>query len=1234
MEGDGGDWELSKENIQPLRHGRAMSSLQAALAPQCQENLRQIRRAFEEELRTTSGVSLLDVYHRYVLWVEQHHVTGGHGVNLRQLLEQAIVQFKTNTELFNDERYVDIWIRYAEQSPEPLAVLKAMFETDIGVRQAHFYAAWAQQLEASGDTRGASRVLQGGIDRRAEPTSLLEGALRHLEARVSRQVALDVQQQGQEAAAAVGGARQDPRPVLAPLRPQGRKGTAPVMRTGPTARPAEQQQGGLAIVSAGSAVGNRGHTKVRVRADENAPPDSAALLVQPVAAPPFAPTTQQTKENSRSAGPWSGVTAKQRLQLVSAQPGFEVLEEQGSGPLPCTPALIPGSRQALSERKKSADVYKGNRFDCWEVPLCRPDPPDLPTRPMYDKASVYRGTTEFQFEEIRMAKIRKRERELLEQRLEAQRDRCAQMELERLQCQEREQSERDQQVEALKCEMLQLREELQKMRGMLAKTRSGTRDHAVMTSRMVNLEQSILVAEQSILVSPSLGNALKDRAPGQPEEVPPGISSVHQASGAASAESTQSGTSLRTADVSNVVRSLWNCTLAQSRLDQPSLSQQDRTVEAAAVASSAEDEAQTPLEGAVAGVAASAPFEVFCEPTLTGGLSCSGQPPPTGALVDGVNDENRRPADCGPPEPPVRAKPLQQRVPFAELPMQEDQAADDDEDVLQGIKPLEDEDDFTYAVSKSFARKVTSTPCATDHTVPQVGEDFTVGGLTALVQGVAICEPSPRASSTASAQPCLVEPLLQPLQQVPQELCNSEHQQPCPPAVQPAVELPPGADTGNSVPLSKRRFSVAAAAGDLSTILECSKEGKSSSNSGGSSCSSSSSQHSVGVATLSTTTGRPPTGGSSTLPAVQEEPDDGCGAVSMATPAPQEQQQQRGEGVEQAASPVGCKDPFSEEARCSILTLWQPQQSDQEQLLESSGKRPVLKADAQITLGGQEVKVLHHLASGAYARVYLALILNTEETYLDDDESFEAPSQMKVVLKADNSRTSACWEAYICCELRRRFNESFSGAPANCVVDLQLACFFNNGAILVFPYGPYGTLLDLVGRYQKQGRGCIPECLVLYFAFELITALQQVHLCGIIHADVKPDNVVIIDLLTGLAFWDACTCSCSETTWKSRRWPLAPGASDTSSKGTGNRTCGIASSRPSSTFPAARLCRTSHLLHWRSRACCGTGHVRTMWSWKLCGPRTFNYFNPFLNHSKFLTLASYKRACLSLNYKD
>ncbi|KAH7977610.1 hypothetical protein HPB49_003039 [Dermacentor silvarum] len=349
------------------------------------------------------------------------------------------------------------------------------------------------------------------------------------------------------------------------MRPQGRQGTTPVTCMGPTTRPAEQQPGGLAMVSAGSAAGNRGHTKVRVCADNNAPPDGAALLVQPVAAPAFAPTTQQTKKNSRSVGPWSGVTAKQHLQLAPAQPGFEVLEEQGSEQLPWpwkpdkrklaarlwvyteahTVSCFDASEAAAKvsyerrlsrmtdvlnrsttlldwsqargkpsgehgkchecEHKKSDEVYHGNCWDCWEVALCRPDPPNLPTRPMYDKANVYQRTKEFQFEELRMANMRKWE---LEQRLETQQDRWARMELERLERQEREESRREQQMEALKHEVQQLRQEMQEMRSLLARTRSGTRDHAVMTSRIVNLEQSILVAEHSILVSQ---NAQEDR---------------------------------------------------------------------------------------------------------------------------------------------------------------------------------------------------------------------------------------------------------------------------------------------------------------------------------------------------------------------------------------------------------------------------------------------------------------------------------------------------------------------------------------------------------------------------------------------------------------------------------------------------------------------------------------------------------------------------------------------------
>ncbi|KAL1431893.1 hypothetical protein MTO96_013980 [Rhipicephalus appendiculatus] len=503
-------------------------------------------------------------------WVEQHHVTSS--VNVPQLLEQAIVQFKTNTELFNDERYVGIWIRYAMVSPEPLATFKAMFETGIGDRYAEFYTTWAQQLEASGDTCGASRVLKGGIDRGAAPTSRLEGALRHLEARVSHQVALDLQQQCQEAAL-VGGSRQDAQSVLAPLCPQ-KQSTAPMTRSVPVARPAEQQQHGLAIVTAGSAAGNRGHMKVSVKSDENDPRDGDALLIQPVAAQHFMTATQLSKKNTRAAGKGPG---------ASSRPGFEVPEEQGSQPPPPTPTLVPGCRLGLSERKKSAEVYDGFGWDLWGVPICRPDSTGLPVRPMYDKASVYRGTTEFQFEEIRLANIRARQRQILERQLqmlerqlEAERERCAQLEVERLVRQKRE-CEREDEVETLKREVLQMRKELQLLRSLLAKDRSGSRDHAVVPSQIVHLEQSILAAEQSILVAPTSSSSMEEGPCDQPDEVdmPPGTPSAHQASGAASAESTQSGGILRTADVSKVVRSLWNCTLGQSRLNE-----QDCTLQA------------------------------------------------------------------------------------------------------------------------------------------------------------------------------------------------------------------------------------------------------------------------------------------------------------------------------------------------------------------------------------------------------------------------------------------------------------------------------------------------------------------------------------------------------------------------------------------------------------------------------------------------------------------------------
>ncbi|KAL3226284.1 hypothetical protein MRX96_025190 [Rhipicephalus microplus] len=1017
-----GDWQSSKENTQPLNEDRHMSSQQAARAPQCQEeDLKQKRREFEEELRTSSGVALLDVYHRYLLWVEQHHFTSS--VNVPQLLEQAIVQFKTNTELFNDERYVGICMRHAVLSAEPVATFQAMFQSGIGEQHAEFYAAWAQQLEASGDTCGASRVLKGGIDRRAAPTSQLERALRQLEARVSRQITDDVQQQCQEAAL-VGGPKQNLPSVLSPWRPQ-KQDTAPVTLSVPVARLAEQR--GLATVTAGSVAGSQGHTNVRVQADENAPgggddPSHSSCGYTRLCA-------CHAADHGKHPHSW---TVLGSYNEAAATASASTARLQGSRKCKVAfprRALLPWS---LAVDKVSASVRSLKRC--------------LPVRPMYDKASVYRGTTEFQFEEIRLANIRALEREMLERQLEA---------------------ERYQEVQALKRQLRQMRKELDLLHSLLAQKRSGSNDHAAVTSKIVQLEQSILVAEQSILIQPTSSSGMEEGVRGQRDEVdmPTGTPSAHRVSGAGSAESNQSGGSLSPADVSKVVRSLCNRTLGQ-----PHLSLQDSTdctLQAAPKNTVDELQTETAVEDAavVVGVPA-ASCEAFLEPTETEVLACGAHLPPIGdAPGMGGNDENRLQVDCSPPGASVKTKSLQRGVPFAELLMYNDKALEDAEHDIR-VERLDDEDSLTYARSKSFPRKLTSTPCVTDHTLPVLGEYFTVGGLTALVQELDIRDPS--ASSRPAAKLPSAGPLVQPPQQV-------EQQQPSRTGV---PVPPPGAAARNrAAPRAMRRFSVAVAGG-LSPINDC------------------------------------------TLPAIKEETDKYCGVflAAQAAAAP-ERSQEHDEGLEQAASALACGNPFSEELRNTILATWQLQKSDQGKLFESAGNRPALKEGAQITLGDHEVKVLRHLASGAYAPVYLAQMGNAEETCLDDEESFDAPSQVKVVLKVDDSRSSACWESYICCELHRRLSES-SETLTKCVVDLQLACFFSNGAITVFPYSPYGNLLDLVNRFKEHCRSSVPECLVLYFALELITILQQVHLCGIIHADIKPENILIVDFPSKTGFLD------------------------------------------------------------------------------------------------------------------
>ena len=63
------EWELCKENIQPIKQGRKMAKLNDILQskdPEVIKKIQEERQNFEEELRSYSGDDPIDPWYRYI----------------------------------------------------------------------------------------------------------------------------------------------------------------------------------------------------------------------------------------------------------------------------------------------------------------------------------------------------------------------------------------------------------------------------------------------------------------------------------------------------------------------------------------------------------------------------------------------------------------------------------------------------------------------------------------------------------------------------------------------------------------------------------------------------------------------------------------------------------------------------------------------------------------------------------------------------------------------------------------------------------------------------------------------------------------------------------------------------------------------------------------------------------------------------------------------------------------
>lgn len=160
--------------------------------------------------------------------------------------------------------------------------------------------------------------------------------------------------------------------------------------------------------------------------------------------------------------------------------------------------------------------------------------------------------------------------------------------------------------------------------------------------------------------------------------------------------------------------------------------------------------------------------------------------------------------------------------------------------------------------------------------------------------------------------------------------------------------------------------------------------------------------------------------------------------------------------------------------------------------------------------------VKRELGAGAYAPVYLIEHLSDETA--EDDVQENAVSRMgrgafssrRPIEALKTEEPPSAWEFYILSIIHRRLGVS---RPADSIIKAHEMHLFADEGYLIEDYLDQGTLLDLVNMSvaanAASSGAAMDEPLAMFFVIELLRTVEALHAKGIIHGDLKADNVML-----------------------------------------------------------------------------------------------------------------------------
>jgi checkpoint serine/threonine-protein kinase len=160
--------------------------------------------------------------------------------------------------------------------------------------------------------------------------------------------------------------------------------------------------------------------------------------------------------------------------------------------------------------------------------------------------------------------------------------------------------------------------------------------------------------------------------------------------------------------------------------------------------------------------------------------------------------------------------------------------------------------------------------------------------------------------------------------------------------------------------------------------------------------------------------------------------------------------------------------------------------------------------------------VKRELGKGAFAPVYLVESTSPED---GDDENEPGKTGQRQTLEAVKMEDPPTpWEFYIMRQAKQRLGTS---RPADSVVSAHEMHVFKDECYLVEDFRDQGTLLDLVNLARSEN-GVMDEQLAMFFTIELFRTVEALHAHGILHGDLKADNILVrFDALHKDDHWDS-----------------------------------------------------------------------------------------------------------------